>query len=96
MELATTDDRIRHLVAHTDGVSRAELASALGLASPTVTSAVRRLIAEGSVVETEHDGPRSVAGRRPHLLFVPGPRPNLGVIVWQRTELQLMVADYGR
>src|SRR3954467_2268442 len=79
MTYLSTDDRIQHVIAHSDGVSRAQLAATFALPRPPVTARVRRLLAGGTVVEKEVEGPRSVSGRRPHLLFLAGRRPVLGV-----------------
>jgi predicted NBD/HSP70 family sugar kinase len=94
MDLCTTDDRIRHLVAHSAGISRSDVATVLSLPAPTVTSAVRRLLADGSVVERESRGTRTVAGRRPRLLFRSGPQPCIGVVECSRAGMTATVADY--
>jgi predicted NBD/HSP70 family sugar kinase len=93
-EFGGADGRIQHLIQRSAGVSRTEIATELGLPPPTVTSAIRRLLSAGGVVEREGAGARSVAGRRPRMLYPAGPKPMLGVVVWSRTELQLTVADY--
>jgi predicted NBD/HSP70 family sugar kinase len=91
----TTDERLAHLVEHSEGISRTEVAAALGLASPTVTSAVRRLLDDGAVVERPLREHRAVAGRRPNLLYPVGPRRALGLIVWRRETFELVIAGYG-
>ena len=94
MEPGGTDRRLVHLIAHSDGISRTELARELALPPATVASAVRRLLADGTAIEREHTGTRTVAGRRPHLLFPTGTPPCLGLVELSRSGVGLVLADY--
>jgi DNA-binding MarR family transcriptional regulator len=59
---------VRHLCAN-PGVSRADLATAVGLTKSTVTMLVRELLAEGWLVEREVVATGDL-GRRPTPLFI--------------------------
>ncbi|WP_433824611.1 ROK family protein [Actinoplanes sp. CA-015351] len=82
MEIGT-DERVRTFVAYSPGTTRAEIGQQLRLAAPTVTSAVRRLLTTGDIVEDTGTGARQAPGRPSRLLRAPGPDPLLGLIHWQ-------------
>ncbi|MBU2664223.1 ROK family protein [Actinoplanes bogorensis] len=78
----TTDERVQSFVAHSAGVTRADLVRELRVATPTVISAVRRLLGAGTIVEDDGPPPGSTRGRPSRRLHAPGPAPRLGLLRW--------------
>lgn len=89
----TADDRIREFTTFADGTDRTELAGALNLPTPTVVSAVRRLLAAGELVETEPARPTAGAGRPARALRIAGPTTMVGLISWQGDRLLVRCLD---
>src|SRR4051794_30714411 len=92
--VTSTDQQILRLLRLSDGLERAEVAQALGLAAPTVASAVGRLLRRGEVVEST-GRPGARVGRPPRLLHASGPRPVLGVVSWSEAGIRATIATLG-
>jgi predicted NBD/HSP70 family sugar kinase len=92
--LPTTDQRVLEFIGYSSGIDRVMLARELGLPMPTTISAVKRLLAEGAIVETAGTVARQQAGRRPHILRRSGPPPALGLISWRDTSLEAACYDF--
>lgn len=93
--VGTADERILEFTTFADGTDRAELARALNLPTPTVVSAVRRLLAAGELVETELSRSTSRAGRPARALRIAGPAALVGLISWDGDQLRLGCLDTG-
>ncbi|WP_377266923.1 ROK family protein [Peterkaempfera sp. SMS 1(5)a] len=87
--------RVRSAVETSDGTTRADLATELGLPLGTVTTAVAGLLRSGVLTEqpAPPTGPRS---GRPAMLLIPaGPSRTVGAVVWAHGRLRTAVATYG-
>lgn len=92
--LPDTDRRILEFVRFSAGSDRAELARDLELPRPTVTSAVRRLVAAGLLVDVDADSGRAVVGRGRHLLRASGRPQLLGLLSWKSGLLHARLYDF--
>ncbi|MBU2663628.1 ROK family transcriptional regulator [Actinoplanes bogorensis] len=90
-----TDERIVHLVTHTDGIGRAAIAEVLELPVPTVMSAITRLVKRGVLTETADAEGRRGVGRRPRVVRVPGAANLIGVLVAGPGHVTARLATYG-
>lgn len=91
----TTDARILEFATFCTATDRAELARELRLPTPTVVSAVRRLLASGELVETDTFAPRASAGRPARMLAAAGPAPMVGLVRWYGSQLRLSCVAVG-
>jgi predicted NBD/HSP70 family sugar kinase len=91
--VATRDDRIRDFAMFSPGTGRTELARELSLPTPTVVSAVRRLIAAGELLEADPGRPLRTVGRPPRTLQVAGPATLVGLVRWNRGALRAACID---
>jgi predicted NBD/HSP70 family sugar kinase len=89
-----TEERVYQFVAYSAGTDRVELARELSLPTPTVVSAVRRLLADGRLVEIAASRPQSGAGRPARALRATGLPPLLGLIRWDEVNLRAICYDF--
>jgi predicted NBD/HSP70 family sugar kinase len=86
------EQRIVEYASYSGWVDRVELARALDLPAPTVTTAVRKLLAGGELVAGETTG-SGRAGRPRQRLRVAGPAPMTGLVSWSHDRLRLRLLD---
>ncbi len=89
-----TDERVTEFVSYSDGIDRVTLAEELHLPMPTVISTVKRLLADGAVVDTGDTLARGTSGRRPRILRRNGPPTAFGLIGWQDAGLTVACHDF--
>ena len=89
-----TDERVAEFVSYSDGIDRVTLAEELHLPMPTVISTVKRLLADGAVVDTGDTLARGTSGRRPRILRRNGPPTAFGLIGWQDAGLSVACHDF--
>jgi predicted NBD/HSP70 family sugar kinase len=87
------EQRIVEYASFSGWVDRVELAAALDLPAPTVTTAVRKLLAAGSLVAGDTDTGSGRAGRPRQRLRVAGPAPMTGLVSWSHDRLRLRLLD---
>ena len=87
------EQRIIEYASCSGWIDRVELADALGLPGPTVTTAVRKLLAAGDLVAGETDAGSGRGGRPRQRLRVGGPAPMLGLVSWSHDRLRLRLLE---
>lgn len=92
---STTDRRIWEFVRYTAGADRADISRQLGLPGPTVSSAVRRLLGSGDIVDMDAEAGRSSVGRGRHLLRASGTPLALGLLQWRSRRLGAALYTFG-
>jgi predicted NBD/HSP70 family sugar kinase len=80
----SSEQRVIHRIARSDGLTRKELADELKLPSATVVTVVAKLVVNGVLAEQGDRVRRNKAGRRPGVLVLAGSRPIVGVLGWNR------------
>ncbi len=86
------EQRIVEYASFSGWVDRVGLAAALDLPGPTVTTAVRKLLAAGELVAGDTSG-GGRAGRPRQRLRVAGPAPMIGLVSWSHDRLRLRLLD---
>jgi predicted NBD/HSP70 family sugar kinase len=89
-----TEERVHQFVTYSAGADRVELARELALPTPTVVSAVRRLLSDGRLVEIAAPRPQSGAGRPARMLHAAGQPPLLGLVRWDEGHLRAICYDF--
>ena len=91
-----TVDRATRVIRFTPGITRQELAHALGITVSTVNPVVAALLRE--VVVEERDAPRPTGTRgRPRAgLHARGPQDLLAVVLWSHGMLDISLARFDR
>jgi predicted NBD/HSP70 family sugar kinase len=87
--MRAAEARIVEFVRYSDGCERAELAAALDLPEPTVSSAVRRLLASGGLEAVPATARSGAPGRPRSAVRVPGARAAIGLISWEPDRIVL-------
>jgi len=87
------EQRIVEYATYSGWVDRVELAGALDLPAPTVTTAVRKLLASQALVAGETDSGSGRAGRPRQRLRIAGPAPMIGLVSWNDDRLRLRLLD---
>lgn len=89
-------ERAARVVRFTPGITRQELAQALGITVSTVNPLVASLVSAGSVEERETPRRAGTRGRPRAGLHATGPRDVLGVVLWSHGTLDISLAGFDR
>jgi predicted NBD/HSP70 family sugar kinase len=89
-------DRATRVVRFTPGITRQELAHALGITVSTVNPVVAELLHEGAVEECEASRPAGTRGRPRAGLRTAGTADVLGVVLWSHGMLDISLSRFDR
>lgn len=89
-------DRAARVIRFTPGITRKELAQALGVTVSTVHPVVTALLAEGRIQEQDAPRPAGTRGRPRAGLHASGPHDVLGVVLWSHGALDISLARFDR